>query len=154
MKKYTRIISCFLIVACMASFFCVPAFAATDNFPDGYMEQSSPFAYPERQKTENFEYALLDKGTKELVLGLNITATGIWSQVEHSAYMTDATCDLSGPLAAYCSTAIGIIGPDAVITIFLNNAIWLKFTLTIHTNGNISVTFHPLGTYEVDIWTY
>lgn len=154
MKKYTRIISCFLIVACMASFFCVPAFAATDDYPDGYMEQSSPFAYPERQKTENFEYALLDKETKELVLGLNITVTGIWSQVEHSAYMTDATCDLSGPFEAICFDVVGISGDSAIITIFMNNVLWLNLTCTIHTNGNISVTFQQAGSYDVDVWTY
>lgn len=151
MKKCTRIISCFLIVACMTSFFCVPAFAATGDLSDGYMEQISPFAYPERQKTENFQYAFYDAETKQFLLEADITATGIWSQVENSAYMTGATCDLSGPYASVCADVVGISGTDAVIAIFKNGALWLRITLTIHTNGNISAKLQQFGNYKVGV---
>ncbi len=154
MKKYTRILSCFLIVACMASFFCIPAFAATGDLSDGSMGQILPLANPERQKTQNFDYSIYSAATGNLLITLDMTVTGMWSQVEHSAYMTNATCTISGPIASSCSRNIRINGNQTMIDIYENGVKCLTFTFTIYTNGNIKATFNQTGSSQIYVLEY
>lgn len=144
MKKFLRTLSCFLVVACLVSSFCIPTFAAELEPSNSSMEQVSPRIAPERPATKYYHYEFSDQsGTVILITDMSVT--GMWSQVEHSAYMTDATCSLSGPLVDYCYYEIAINGNKTNIYVYMADIICYVFTFTISTNGNIRGELGILG---------
>jgi len=132
MKKYTRFLSCLLVVACLVSSFCIPTFAATGDFSD-----ISPFANPERQKSQTFNYVIYDDYGNHLVT-CKSEIVGVWSQVEHSAYMTNATCTFSGPEKTRWQYEVEIVGSETVIYLYRNGYVAHLLGFEIFQNGNIS----------------
>ena len=152
--KIKRTLSILLSLVLLFSFV-TPALAAEIE-PSS---QITPRIDPERQKTENFSYTfreLLPGGQfGNTLITTDIVVTGMYSQVDGTAYLTNITVSISGPEANIWSCRypddISALNTDHVSLMYMRKgSIQFQIEFEIHTNGNISADYTGVQGYSIN----
>ncbi len=92
--------------------------------------------YPDKQKTAYFIHTIYD--INNVLLGYaHVLVTGIYSEVDHEAYLTNITCTFTGPYASGLHYTKSISGSTGILTVYYGSYFSVSTTYVIHTNGSI-----------------
>ncbi len=91
---------------------------------------------PEREKTKTFTHSLVDRNGIELAV-LHSTVTGIYSQVDNDAYLTNISGHFTGDFAHDLSYSSSISGDTGSIYLYWNGVHLHTYTYKIFPNGTI-----------------
>lgn len=97
---------------------------------------NSARGYSEREKTKTFSHIIFDRNGITMATVYS-TVTGIYSEVDHEAYLTSIKGNPTGEYARAISWTSSISGDTGYLNLFFNGYPICTFTYKIYTNGNI-----------------
>lgn len=101
---------------------------------DNVLDESK--GYPEREKTKVFSHIIYDRNGNILATVYS-TVTGIYSAVDHEAYLTSISGNPTGQFAHAISCGSSISGATGSLNLYWYGVPLVSFTYKIYTNGNI-----------------
>lgn len=92
--------------------------------------------YPEKEKTKVFSHKIVDRNGAVMAIVYS-TVTGVYSEVEHTAYLTSISGNPTGEFAYALSCSSSISGNTGSLNVYLHGVLACSLSYKIETNGTI-----------------
>ena len=110
--------------------------AVTEKVSEDVALADSGKARPEQERTAVFTHKIFDRNGKVMAI-LTSTVTGVYSQVDRTAFLTSIKGTFQGSFASDFSCSTSVSGSTGKINLYYNGMSAGSFSYKIYSNGTI-----------------
>ncbi len=110
--------------------------AVTEKVSEDVALADSGKARPEQERTAVFTHKIFDRNGKVMAI-LTSTVTGVYSQVDRTAFLTSIKGTFQGSFASDFSCSTSVSGSTGKINLYYNGMSAGSFSCKIYSNGTI-----------------